>query len=318
MKKYLVALAFVAFVVLALPAKAETLYVELSPGYLLKQSQEKSALEYRLRSLEAQINGDPQMMILQIESRIDELKRQRDDEKEYIRGVYGNNGIGNQLEFKLPEIDAKYQSQINALEGQKSSYNSQIKAEEKRQNDIAEIKRQLKEIDRKADQEIKKVKDDLEVKNQNALDAYIPDGTTPYSGRIPTAQEAFDYLDSLSLHDASEAYQKLNSINPELATQTIELYNRKYPNGKAGTAMNDEYRENIKPIVQTSPNTKNIKELKPTLKETSDTKKAFFDDISIPILSTTTSEIKVELPPVAPQEKFVDKVFNFFKRLKFW
>lgn len=324
MKKYIIAFVFVFFVgsfSITHASQYPTIYSGsdaaywqqyFGPGYSLKQQQDKDALEYRLNSLEAQIQGDPQAMITTIDARISALQTQRDQEINAMRDTYANHGIMIQFDSKLAEINAKYDSQISTLQQQKNTYTLQIANEQKRQQEIADIKKQIEDVDKNADAAIQKVKDDLAAKNQKALN----DSTAV---RVPTAQEAFDYLDSLSLHDASIAFQKLNSINPDLASQTTELYKKKYPNGKAGTALNDENQASIKPTTKAISNPYSTdKETKSQTKEPTILKKGLFDDIQVSTASTT-QETKVEpTPPVQQKEGFVSKVFHFFKKLVFW
>ncbi len=341
MKKYLIPLALITLIGSFSVAHANqypTVYTGsdaaywqqyYGSGYSLKQQQDKDALEYRLNSLQAQIQGDPQTMISTIDGRITALQTQRDQEINVMRDTYANHGIMIQFDSKLAEINTNYDSQISTLQQQKSNYASQIANEQQRQQQIADLKKQIENVDKETDAAEQKIKDDLSAKNQALIDAR--DAASSYTGRIPTAQEAFDYIDSLSLHDASVAFEKLDSINPDLASQTKVLYMQKYPHGKPGTAVNEDYRASLK-ATQTTPK---------VVKPSSAPKKTFFDDISTTTASTTTiksdfaeifsatttasststspDSIKTPPTPLQPQpEGFVGKVFTFFKRLAFW
>ena len=324
MKKYLTILAFAVFIGSFSLAHAANQYPDIysgpdaaywqqyyGPGYTLKQQQDKDALEYRLKSLESQIQGDPQVMINTLDSRIADLKLQWQQEKGYMTEALANHGVltgADQPSGALSNVDIKYQNQINALQQQKSIYSSQVTAEQNRQQEILDIKKQMEEVDKNTDAEIQKVKDDLKVKNQEALDTFTQEISKSYTGKIPTAQEAFSYLDSLSLHDASVAYAKLNSINPDLAAQTTELYNKKYPNGKPGSSLNDDYKGSLKgPTV--IPDSNSVSKISKEAEVVP--KKGFFDDGS-----TTTATISV--PQEKPKEGIVSRVFSFFKRFVFW
>lgn len=274
----------------------------------IKQQQEKSALEYRLQKLESSLSSNPSASLSTIESRIQQLKSERDTEINYIRGLYAQSGISNQIDAKVAEITAKYASQISALESQKSSYQSQADVQAK-EAEITELKLKIKQLE--YDMQTKEYEQAL--KNMDALknrtvtpsapDVYVPNTTDPYT--------IFKYMDSLSLQGASDVYQKLLKTNPTLAEKVNAVYDEVYPNGKPGTWVNDEYKASQNTAtkqVQKVP----VVEKKPVTKEA--------EIKAEPVIATSTQvtpaqEVKA---PEPIKQTFVQKVFGFFEKLAFW
>lgn len=112
----------------------------------IKQNEALSALEYRLQTLEAQIVNSSQVSIDTINARIKALEAERDTEKRYVTGLYGSYGIGNQLDAKLAEIDAKYDAQINELEDEKDGYESDASALTKAEKEAEQLRQQIIEL----------------------------------------------------------------------------------------------------------------------------------------------------------------------------
>ncbi len=213
-------------------------------SYGLKAMQEKSDLEYRLKSMEAKIQGDPQLSIIQIDQRINEIRQQWNQERSYMTERFANMGIlttSGQAPEALSGIDAKYQNRINTLEQQKNYYNNMVANQEQKNREIAEIKRQIEEIDRKTDEDIQKIKTNVDNQNKQALGDFLRDVERFRPENKPTAQSAFDYIESFSLDDASGIYRKIEAVNPGLMPAVVTIYWKKYPNGKPGTSKHDEY-----------------------------------------------------------------------------
>lgn len=276
-------------------------YNYLPADVLIKQNEEKSALDYRIKTLESQISGsDYFSKISNIDSRISELENEKNTEKNYISGIYGQYGIGNQLSSKLQDIDNKYQTQINSLQQQKSYYQKKEDDSNKAQSEIAELKKQL-----------------LDLQNQinNTSDTKI-EKTATYTDK--DIQDFFNYLDTLPAQDASNKYHLLLKMNPTVAYKVADLMNKKYPNGKIGTAKYDDY---VKSLATTSVTNNKTVEVIPKKVETKintdnkvkDTKQedfyTFLDKLNKnnPSAEMNTTE--------TPKPSFIQKVKSFFKKI---
>ncbi len=293
MKKFKIGLLVFAVLVTAKTVSATT-YNYLPPDVLIKQQEQQSALEYRLQKLEAGAANDPSAMISSLSSRISQLESQRTTEKNYISGVYGRNGLGDQLAGKLAEIDAKYSSQISDLQSQKSKLESSISTQQNNEKEISDLKLQIAQLKEKiADQE-------LQV-NQQAIQKYQTKET--YSDA--DVLEVFTYIDALAVQDSSNLFQRIKKNNAEVAERLTALYNNKYPNGKPGTAKYDDYLKSIQKTIKPEVIKK---EIKSTTQKT-ETK---------PIVETITTPV-VQQPVVTPtpvQEKpsLGKRIKNFFTR----
>lgn len=289
-------------------------YNYLPADVLIKQQEEKSALEYRLQNLEAGLSGNSSAYISSLSSRISQLESERVTEKNYISGTYGKYGIGNQLPAKLAEIDSKYDTQISALQSQKASYQSDLATQQLKKEEINNLKLQIAQLRAQiVDQELQA--------NLKALEKY--QNPTPVVYSDADVYEYFLYLDSLSIDDASDFFQRLKIYNLDAAKRVTTLYNNKYPNGKPGTGKYEDYLATLiipEPIV--------IKEI-PSIQEKKVVQKA--EEVKTPVVvetkkeiqdivasSTTKEVVSLEKPVVVEKEGFVQKVKHFFGRLFGW
>ena len=305
--KNVIRIGFSLFTILVCtPSVHATDYNYLPPDVGIKQNEAISALEYRLQSLEAQIANNPAVSVDTIDARITALEGERDTEKQYITGLYGSYGIGNQLEAKLSEIDAKYTTQISNLENQKNEYASQVSAQAKAEKEAEQLRQQI----------IALQKQNLDLVNKQT-DSYVTTevftGTDIYDG--------FVYMDSLPLEEASAFYQRVNTARPDVAKRITALYNVKYPHGKAGTAINDEYLASLPkasapvlpaPTPKVTPLPKAV-ESEPVMQTEATT-----TPVPTPTIQAPIPVIETPPAPTPIQETFVDKVVGFFKRLVSW
>jgi len=315
-------LIFLTYILLFVPIGVyATNYNYLPNDVFLKQQEEKSALEYRLKTLENQSQSNPQASILSIEQRISELERQRDSEKEYLKGTLAKNGAYSPETWASysTKIDAKYNPQINSLNQQKSSYQSQSSSQQNSQ-EISDLKLEIAKLKADmVDQELKR--------NLGALEKYqvkeTPKSDTYYSD--DEILKVFNYLDALSLKEASVMYQVILKDNKNVAERVDILYKKKYPNGKTGTAINSDYKKSVQEVAipEVKKETPVIKTVRPVVKQ--EIKKA-------QVKATTTEEKivpqvkqeQVKQPEKIQEEKpaeikvtFREKVSGFFKKV-FW
>ncbi|KND51844.1 MAG: hypothetical protein ABA06_01125 [Parcubacteria bacterium C7867-001] len=275
-------------------------YNYLPPDVLIKQQEAQSALEYRLQKLEASVSSDSSASIASLKSRISQLESERTTEKNYISGVYAQSGIANQLEAKLAEIDAKYDSHISSLKSQLSKLESSSSSQSNNESEIQSLKLQIAQLkDKIATQE-------LQVSEQ-ALEKY----QTKYEYSDAEVYEVFTYIDALALQDSSKLFQRIKVNNPEVASRVVAFYNQKYPHGKPGTAINDEYLASLPKTTAPTP-TKTQAGVAPTVvpKEVATTAK---DSVPAEWQIPPTPE-PVITPPVEPKPTFIQKVMSFFSR----
>jgi|GEM_PF-3436851 len=268
----------------------------------IKQSEALSALEYRLQSLEAQIANNPEVSVDTINARIEALEAERDTEKRYVTGLYGSYGIGNQLDAKFAEIDAKYDAQIAELEDEKDGYQSQASDLAKAEKEAEQLRQQIIELQK---QNIAQSEEYLDLLDKQNSDTEVYTDTDIYEG--------FMYMDSLPLTEASAFFGRVKASRPDVALRITALYNNKYPNGKPGTAIHDEY---LKSLPKEVPAVSQVN--KPVV-----TPEVTTPVIEIPTEATTTPVVEAPVveklhTPEPIQESFVDKVVGFFKRLAFW
>ncbi|MCF7815874.1 MAG: hypothetical protein K9M10_04075 [Candidatus Pacebacteria bacterium] len=271
----------------------------------IKQDEALSALEYRLKTLEAQIANSPQVSIDTINARIKALEAERDTEKRYVTGLYGSYGIGNQLDTKLAEIDAKYDAQINELEDEKDEYESDASALAKAEKEAEQLRQQIIELQK---QNIAQSEDYLDL-----LDEQSNSDTTVYTDA--DIYEGFMYMDSLPLEEASVFFGRVKASRPDVAQRITTLYDLKYPHGKVGTAQHDEYLESLPEATPIAPQTITSKPVT--------SPEMVAPTVETPIEATATSPIPEpvieQVPVLEPiQESFVDKVVGFFKSLISW
>ena len=301
--KNLIKIGIFVFVILVTTNTAfATDYNYLPPDVLIKQQEQQSALEYRLQKLESGLSGNSSSMISTLSSRISQLEQERDTEKNYISGIYGSYGIGNQLQSKLSQIDAKYDSQISALRSQKADLENKISSQQSQQLEIAELKLQIAKLkDQIAEQEYKV--------SQQALQKYQEKHI--YSDS--EVQEVFNYLDALNVQDASNLYQRIRKNNAEVADRLDALHIKKYPNGKTGTAKYNDYLATLKPV-KTS--VVNSTKTKPKISQKQEIKKAeqpVIDNIPTPLADEQKPVITTQ--PAPEKQTFGTRIKNFFKKL---
>lgn len=297
---------FVAVFLLQTKTTFATGYSYLPNDIYIKQQEEKSALEYRLKSLESQIQNNPSVSVNTIEQRIVGLQRERDTEKSYVSYVYPHNGIADQLPAKLAEIDAKYQPQIDDLEQQKSSYQSQASSLDKANKEAQEIRLQLIALQK---QYIQQLDDYQKLLDQNLeLLKKAPQSTTPVEFSDSEVQEIFDYMESLSFKDESIIFNKIAKVNPVVAGRIVLLYDKRYPNGKTGSPKNDAY---LKPTTKTPIIVPKKEEKIPPVQEVKKLEQKPVQDIVAPTIAD-----KPIIAPAPVQEKpsFGKRIKNFFTK----
>ena len=195
----------------------------LTNDFYIKLQEEKSALEYRISSLETSSYNSPDLSSLNIQSRIDGLIRERETEKNYITGLYGKNGIGNQLPAALAGIDTKYQSQIDNLNQQKAYYQNQISSQQSSNNELSQTKLRIQELDKLLAEQDKLIQS---LKTQ----VYT---APPTVNKIPTATEIFTYLDSSNINwiTAGNQFETLKTTNFSLYYEVLMIAETKYFKG---------------------------------------------------------------------------------------
>jgi hypothetical protein len=278
-------------------------YNYLPNDVFIKQQEEKSALEYRLQKLESGISSNSSSFVSNISSRISQLESERATEKNYISGTYARLGIANQLQAKLDEIDRKYDAQISSLRNQQSNLENTISSQQSNATEISNLKLQIAQLKAQmVDQELQtnlKALEKYQIKTEEYSDADI--------------ETVFNYIDAMSLEDASNFYQVVKKNNPDVAERVAVLYFKKYPNGKVGTANNDEYTKS----------TKETNKIEKTIIK-QETKK--IETKSLSLEEKPISQIQIEQPkiqteqiqeqkPVQTKTTFRQKVSGFFKRI---
>lgn len=285
-----------------------TSYNYLPNDVYIKQQEEKSALEYRLQKLENGISGNSSSQIATLSARISQLESERTTEKNYISGVYAQSGIANQLPAKLAEIDAKYNAQISTLQSQKSALENTVSSQQSSQTEIANLKLQIAQL------KAQMVDDELQA-NLKALEKYQTQEKQSSYYSEADLLKLYNYLDSLSVKDASELYSQIKAKNEDVASRLTELQNKKYPNGKTGTSKNIEYLKSIqKDVVVPTPKKIEKPVIKQEIKKTEEK----------PVIEPQVEEMKPQPEPVQiqkPIEKkptIKQKVSGFFKRMFGW
>lgn len=295
-------LVFVALFILQTKTTYATDYNYLPPDVLIKQQEQQSALEYRLQKLEAGISGDSSAMISSLSSHISQLESQRTTDKNYISGVYGHNGLGDQLASKLAEIDAKYNSQISDLQSQKSKLETSVSNQQSSETEISNLKLQIAQLKAKI------VDQELQV-NLEAIKRY----QTKYEYTDADVSEVFTYIDALALQDSSNLFQRIKKNNPEVADRITVLYNQKYPHGKIGTVTYNDYLKSIQKIVKPEvikKETKVTQKIEP--KQIVETKK---ESPKEQIVVTPPVQQPVVTQPIKEKQTLGQKIKNFFGRL---
>ncbi len=295
-------------------------YNYLPDDVYIKQQEEKSALEYRLRKLENQSQNSPGISILDIENRITELEREKEIEKNYLKGSMAQNGSFVQSAYDIlsAKIDAKFQAQIDSLVQQKALHQSQIQNTEQNKNQITELKAEIAK-----------------------LRASQAEKTTPKDNYYPQEKVVilFELMDSLSTEKANNLYQNMYIRNESVALRVKALYKAKYPNGKPFVAEKVELKtqpkitsveqKNIKVEIKTEEVITPAKIIAPIAKPT---KKVIPKEETLPStpvekieklvpnekkeLPTEIKEIKIEDKKeewVPVYKRFKDYIFNWFK-----
>lgn len=300
---------FVLASILVLPNLAfATGYNYLPNDVYIKQQEEKAALEYRISTLETNLQNSPTLSVLNIESRISQLEQEKQTEINYTTGLYAKNGISNQLPDAIAKINAKYDSQIENLEQQIEEYEDMMSAESDLQSEIRDLKAQLTEIEQQMSQT-----------TQGSSEAT--------SVAVPSAIDIFEYLDTLPNNEAQEIMGILGVENNALYEEVLRIVQLKYPYGKPGSALYKWHSENsnIPPevasdSVETTTNepyvqksfTNEVNYLKTTTSE------AFVDKL---LAATNTPDVAVAPAPEetqAPAEEprsIWQSIVSFFKKI---
>ena len=295
-------LVFVALFILQTKTTYATDYNYLPPDVLIKQQEQQSALEYRLQKLEAGISGDSSAMISSLSSRISQLESEKTIEKNYISGTYAQYGIANQLESKLAQIDAKYNSQISDLQSQKSKLEASTSSQQSNELEISNLKLQIAQLKAKI------VDQELQV-NLEAIKKY----QTKYEYTDADVLEVFTYIDALALQDSSNLFQRIKKNNFEVADRITVLYNQKYPHGKIGTSTYNDYLKSIQKTVKPEvikKETKMVQKIEPKL--TTEIKKELPKE---QIVVTPPVQQPAIIQPIKEKQTFGQKIKNFFGRL---
>ena len=303
----------ILFALIFIPAgfSGATSYNYLPNDVYIKQQEEKSALEYRIQQLENSMGGGSYNSASTIDSRISELQSEMQTEINYTTGLYASYGISNQLPAKIQDIQAKYQAQIAPLQSQRSSLQTQSKEDSQTKSEIKALQEQLANIE--------------QLLNKNVQTENTP---TVTPSQKPSAIAMFEYIDSLPLEDASRAYSDLRTGDPALYKEVSYLVNLKYPNGKAGSATNDEYlakqtEATITSKPEPTPTKTYTQNESPVVAESEEQikKSESTDSPQIKPAVENTNEIKpVSQPALTPepvkQSSLFQKIVGFFK--SFW
>lgn len=253
----------------------------------IKQKEALSALEYRLKSLESQLSNNPSVSISTINTRISELKSERDVEINYIRGLYAQSGISNQADAKVAEITTKYASQISELESQKSLYQSQSDSNTK-EAEIAELKLKIKQLE--YDMQTAEYEKAIEIPKSSA-----------------TIYDLYNWLETLPPDEWSAQLNLLKSMNPANYNKIEDIYRVKHP--EFFSQASETVAPKIVPTTVVQKKAETIKKIEPK-------PEVKVEATTTPIVQAPVVEqIKATEPP---KETFVQKVFGFFKRFAFW
>lgn len=212
------------FIALVLPVTTfATGYDYLPDDVWIKQQEEKSALEFRLRQLEAGMNGSLDSSLRNIEFRIDELERELQTQINYVTGTYGSYGIANQLPSAIAKLESEFAVEISHLEDERDELKRLIREQEDAEEEVARLEIQIAELE----------------------SLYVDDSPIEYSPvtelERPSASEMFEYIDSLPLAEASDVFSDLRVADPALYEEVAYIVNLKYPNGKPGSAKYEEH-----------------------------------------------------------------------------
>lgn len=282
--------------VLTIPnVSSATSYNYLPNDVYIKQQEEKSALEYRLRSIESGMTGIPELQINTINSRISQLEDERNTERNYVIGLYAKNGISNQSESALSKIDTKYNNLINDLRNQISYYQNQVKNKADIEAEKEKIRQQIKDIDAYYD----KQRDDLTQKYQQ--------NTEPVK-QTNVTEVYYKYLETLSKEEWLLKMNQLKVSNPDSYQKIVEMYRLYYP--EYFTENKTQQTDKVAPVTPSK---------KPSVKKTpvkEDEQFKFFDDKKTEnnqvVNATTSTEIVKNIPP---KQSVFKKIINFLSRI---
>jgi hypothetical protein len=222
----------------------------------IKQQEEKSALEFRISQLEAGYGGSLTGSLSNIEFRISQLEREMQTEINYVQGLYGSYGISNQTASAISKIEAKFRPEISSLEDQRDEIKGILTEQESLEREMArlvkkseEAAKELLEAERKENIQIALDECDFEyfkgMTTEEKKDSFYEredcENKVPEVSSLPSAQEMFDYMDSLPLDEAGEINDNLKIVNPSLYEEVLYLTSLKYPNGKPGSGRYEDY-----------------------------------------------------------------------------
>ncbi len=199
-------------------------YDYLPDDVWIKQQEEKSELEFRLRQIEAGMSGNLESSLRTIEYRIDELERELQTEIGYIKGRYGQLGVANQIPSAVAKVSSEFEAEISYLEDERDELKKFIREEEEAQDAIEALEARIAELESQSVAE--------------SIPAYTPTQTIVR----PTPEAMFEYIDSLSLSEASAVYNDLRLWDPEMYEDVKYLIDLTYPHGKPGSARYEEYQ----------------------------------------------------------------------------
>jgi hypothetical protein len=206
----------------------------ISDGLYMKLQEEKSAIEYRISQLETSSYNSPGLSSMNIESRINDLERERDSKKNYATGTYAKYGATEMLKVALDKIDEEYDAKISVLEDQKAYYDQQSSYEEQARENKAEaqkLKKELLEIEsklleQKRDSQIQDLKSTRGQDNLNLLDELT-------SIKVPLATDVFYRLDTMvDTIESKRLFSLVKKDNLKLYNEILALANQKYFNNK--------------------------------------------------------------------------------------
>lgn len=211
----------------------------ISDGLYMKLQEEKSDLEYRINQLETNSYNSPGLSSMNIQSRINDLIRERDSKKNYARGTYASYGATEMLQVALDKIDDEYNQKIQSLEDQKDYYDQESSYEEQaRENkeEAQKLKKKLLEIEAELiSQKRIEVEKQIEVlKNTPKVEFNLINELTNNSQKSPPpAIDVFNALDSMpDTLESAQLYSAIKEKDFSMYTKIQALASVKYFNNK--------------------------------------------------------------------------------------
>jgi hypothetical protein len=211
----------------------------ISDGLYMKLQEEKSAIEYRISQLETSSYNSPGLSSMNIESRINDLERERDSKKNYATGTYAKYGATEMLQVALDKIDEEYDAKISALEDQKAYYDQQSSYEEEARENKAEaqrLKKKLLELESQlVDQRAEEAKKQIEaLKNTPKVEINLINELTNNSQKSPPpAIDVFNKLDTMiDTVESARLYSLVKENDFNMYTQIQIIASAKYFNNK--------------------------------------------------------------------------------------